>query len=297
MASAELSMIVGMMKSRPRPPVDQFDPVEARSAMEAMVGAFPVPADVLREPIVANGVPAEWVLAPKASRERTVLYLHGGGYVIGSINTHRELASRISSAADAQVLVIDYRLAPEHPHPAALDDATAAYRWLLDLGVAPERLVVAGDSAGGGLTVATLLAIRDAGIPLAAAGVCLSPWVDLEGNSESMTTKADADPMVFADGLRAFARMYLAGGDPRTPLAAPLHADLTGLPPLLIQVGTAETLLDDSTRLADRARAAGVDVTLEIWDDMIHVFQAFAPMLPEGRQAIEKIGEFVRRIA
>jgi acetyl esterase/lipase len=165
---------------------------------------------------------------------------------------------------------------------------------MLDQGGDPKRTAIAGDSAGGGLTVATLVALRDAGVRLPAAAACLSPWVDLEGLGESMTTKASVDPMIQAEPLRRFGKHYLGKHDPRTPLAAPLYADLSGLPPLLIQVGTAETLLDDSTRIAERARKAGVQVTLDQWEDMIHVFQAFAVILPEGQQAIERIGEFVR---
>jgi acetyl esterase/lipase len=226
-----------------------------------------------------------------------MLYLHGGGYVIGSITTHRELAGRLSRAAAARVLIIDYRLAPEHPYPAAVEDATTAYRWLLQNGAMPARTVIAGDSAGGGLTVATLLALRDAGEPLPAAGVCLSPWTDMEGIGESMRTKAGVDPIVQRAGLLHFADLYLHGADPRSPLAAPLYANLQGLPPLLIQVGTRETLLDDATRLATRAQAEGVEVTLEPWEDMIHVWQLFAPLLPEGQQAIERIGEYVRQHA
>ena len=292
MASQELTMVVNMLKSF-RPATEPTIP-EMRAGMEAMAGAAMIPADVQREKVSAGGVPAEWVVAENADRARVILYLHGGGYVIGSINTHRELGSRLSRAAAARVLLIDYRLAPEHPHPAAVDDAVSAYRWLLLQGVSPSRLVVAGDSAGGGLTVATLVALRDAGLPAPAAGVCLSPWVDLEGIGESMTTKAALDPMVQRDGLVKMAAAYLGGQSPRTPLAAPLYADLSGLPPLLIQVGTAETLLDDATRLAERARKAGVQVSLEPWEDMIHVWQAFASMLPEGRQAIDRIGEFVK---
>jgi acetyl esterase/lipase len=176
-----------------------------------------------------------------------------------------------------------------------VEDSTAVYRWLLGTGVNPGRMVIAGDSAGGGLTMATLVALRDARDPLPAAAVCLSPWVDLEGLGESATTKAAVDPMIQGKAIAEGAKAYLAGADPRTPLAAPLYADLAGLPPLLIQVGTAEVLLDDSTRLAERARSAGVDVTLEPWDDMIHVWQIFAAMLPEGQQAIDRIGEFVRK--
>ena len=293
MASPELATIVGMLRSRLAG--EQSSLAELRQRFEGLAALFPVGADVEIERVSAGGVPAEWIAAPAAKRDRVVLYLHGGGYVIGSIATHRELAAGISRAAAARVLLIDYRLAPEHPHPAAVEDAVAAYRWLVANGAAPARTVVAGDSAGGGLTVATLVALRDAGAPLPAAAVCLSPWVDLEGVGESMTSKSAADPLVQRDGLLHMAALYLNGLSPRHALAAPLHADPTGLPPLLIQVGEAETLLDDAIRLARRAEAAGVQVTLDVWDEMIHVWQLFAPMLPEGRQAIEKIGAFVRK--
>jgi len=295
MSQQQLDTIIQMLRARP---IAQGPTIEqTRAGFEQMAGLFPVDADVKREPIQAGGVPSEWVSAPGADQGRAVLYLHGGGYVIGSINTHRALAARLSRAAKARVLVIDYRLAPEHPHPAAVEDAVAAYRWMLSTGLKPTRIAVAGDSAGGGLTVATLVAIRDAKLATPGAGACLSPWVDLEGIGESMTTKAAADPMVQKAGLVEMGKAYLGGKDPRTPLAAPLYADLSGLPPLLIQVGTAETLLDDSTRIAERARKAGVKVTLEPWEKMIHVFQLFAPMLDEGQQAIDKIGAFVREHA
>jgi acetyl esterase/lipase len=292
MASEQLQIILGMLSAN-RP---QHEPTveELRAGMEAMTNVFPLPDDVTCAPARANDIPALWVTTPGVDETRVVLYLHGGGYCLGSINTHRDLAQRVSRAAGARVLLIDYRLAPEYPHPAAVEDATAAYRWLLDQGVNPARLVIAGDSAGGGLTVATLVAVRDAGLPLPAAAVCLSPWVDLEGLGESMTSKASVDPMVQVEPLRRLGKHYLGTLDPRTPLAAPLYADLSGLPPLYIQVGTAETLLDDSTRIAERARKAGVTVTLEPWEDMIHVFQAFAVILPEGQQAIDRIGTFVR---
>jgi acetyl esterase/lipase len=192
------------------------------------------------------------------------------------------------------VLVIDYRLAPENPFPAPVEDAVSAYRWLLDQGNDPAALSVAGDSAGGGLTAATLVSLKDQGIPLPSCGVCLSPWVDMEGIGESMTGRADSDPMVQRDGLVAMAGVYLGGADPRSPLAAPLYADLHGLPPLLIQVGTRETLYDDATRLAYQAARAGVKTTFEPWDEMIHVWHLFAPLLDEGQQAIERIGEFIR---
>lgn len=293
MASEALHIIVNLLRSQR--PLQEASVEQMRAGLEAMAQMSPLSPDAKCTPVEAGGVPAEWVDVPGAEPRRTVLYLHGGGYVIGSIRTHRDLAQRIARAARARVLLIDYRLAPEHPHPAAVDDATAAYRWMLSQGCLPAASAIAGDSAGGGLTIATLVALRDGGVPLPAAAVCLSPWVDLEGLGVSMTTKAAVDPMVQREPLLRMASLYLAGQHPRTPLAAPLYADLRGLPPLLIQVGTAETLLDDSVRLADKARAAGVEVTLEPWEDMIHVWQAFAAMLPEGEQAIERIGEFIRQ--
>lgn len=293
MASDQLAMIVDMLKATK--PLSEPTVEEMRAALEAMTSGYALPDDVRAAPVDAGGVPAEWIDTPEVDAGRTILYLHGGGYVVGSIRTHRDLAFRLSRAARARVLLIDYRLAPEHPHPAAVEDATAAYGWLLAHGCDPARLVIAGDSAGGGLTVAALVALRDARHPLPAAGVCLSPWVDMEGIGASMSTKAEVDPMVQRERLQRYAAWFLAGQDPRTPLAAPLYADLSGLPPLLIQVGTVETLLDDSTRLAERARKAGVEVELEQWEDMIHVWQAFAAVLPEGQQAVERIGEFVQQ--
>ena len=292
MPSAEHQMVVDQLRAQK---LQAPTVAEMRRNIEALGGMFPLAADVRCEKISANGVPAEWVALPGAAADRAVLYLHGGGYVIGSIDTHREFASRISRASGARVLVLDYRLAPEHPFPAAIDDAVAGYRFLLDHGVSPKKIVIAGDSAGGGLTVAALVAIRDAKLPLPAGAVPISPWCDLEGLGDSATTKAAEDPMVTKDGLLAMAGHYLNGADPRTPLAAPLYADLSGLPPLFIQVGTAEILLDDSTRLAERARKAGVEVRLEPWDGMIHVFQIFAHV-PEAGQATEKIGAFVRSV-
>jgi acetyl esterase/lipase len=205
------------------------------------------------------------------------------------------MVSRVSRATAARALLVEYRLAPENRFPAAVEDALTGYRWLISNGADPARMVIAGDSAGGGLTVATLVALRDAGDRLPAAGVCISPWLDMEAKGESMKTRVDRDPWIDPGHIKLGAEMYLGeGGDRRNPLANPLHADLTGLPPLLVQVGDSEVLLDDSTRLAERAKAAGVDVTLEVWDEMVHVFQGFAFMLPEGQQAIDRIGEFVR---
>ncbi len=203
------------------------------------------------------------------------------------------MVERMARAAQARALIIDYRLAPEHPFPAAVEDAVTAYRWLLDQGIRPERIAVAGESAGGGLTVALLIALRDRGLPLPAAAVPISPWVDMEGLGETVTTNAERDPLVKKDLLLNMAQGYLQGQDPRSPLAAPLYADLRGLPPLLIQVGEAEVLLSDAQRLAERAKEAGVDVTYEPWDDMIHIWHGFS-FLPEASQATDRIGEFVR---
>lgn len=267
-------------------------PQALRSALERM--AVPAQSDVRSELVTADGVDGEWITAPGANRDRIVLYFHGGGYVVGSVNTHRDLMGRISRAAQARVFGLNYRLAPEHPFPAAVEDAFRAYSYLLQQGFRPATIAVAGDSAGGGLTFSSLVAARDAGIALPAAAVSLSPWVDLEGQGRSMTTFATIDPMASHDGVRILARMYLGGKDPRTPLAAPLYADLTGLPPTLIQVGDAEALLDDAKRIADRATIAGVTVELEVWPGMSHVWQRFANFLPAGQQALERVGEFIR---
>jgi monoterpene epsilon-lactone hydrolase len=267
---------------------------ERRAQYDRAARAFPIPGNVSVKPVQVPAIDAEWI-EPSAARDGVfVLYLHGGGYVIGSPKSHRHLAASIAVAATASVLLPDYRLAPEHPFPAALEDAVAAYRWLLDRGTAPGHIIIAGDSAGGGLTVATLLALRERGMPLPAAGVCISPWVDLSGSGASYVAKAASDPIVSRDGVMEMARAYLGSADARTPLASPLFADLTGLPPLYILVGTEEVLLDDAVSLAERAKAAEVEATLEIWPDMVHVWPWFFPMLDEGRTAIDGIGAFVQ---
>jgi len=246
------------------------------------------------ERVSASGVPAHWFRWEGADASRVVLYLHGGGYCIGSVGSHRDIIARLCLASGATALALDYRLAPEHPFPAQVDDALAAYRWLLAQGVDPAKLVVAGDSAGGGLTLSTLVALRDAGDRLPAAGVAFSPWVDLEVTGASMRENIRYD-YVSGDTLRALARHFVGPrGDLRAPLASPLHADLRGLPALLVQAGAVETLLDDARRIADRARAAGVDVTLEIEPDMIHVWHSFAAILEPGRAALARAGAFVR---
>ena len=266
---------------------------DRRAAMEAL--SFRVADDIRVEDVTAGGRPAEWIAAPDVDADHGILYLHGGGYVMGSPNTHRCLAGAISRAARASVLVPDYRLAPEHPYPAAVDDAVAAWECLIDeRGVAPGAAAIAGDSAGGGLTAAALLAIRDRGLPLPAAAVCISPWSDLRCANASYETRAAADPMVHPEDIGMMASHYLGDADPATPYASPNVADLAGLPPLLVHVGSDEVLLDDAVGLDARARECGVDCTLEIWDDMIHVWHAFHPLLPEGRDGIRRVAGFVR---
>lgn len=263
-----------------------------RENMETMLGSATLPPGAQVEPVRVDQRDAEWVVMPDSATDRVVLYLHGGGYVMGSPRTHRELAARIAREAAARVLVLDYRLAPEHPFPAALDDATGAYRWLRGQGVDARSIAVAGDSAGGGLTLATLLALRDAGDALPACAVCLSAWTDLEGTGESAQPGGANDPMISLAGLRDSGKLY-AGDRTRDPLASPVHGDFTGLPPLLLQVGTRELLLDDSTRVAERARAAGVAVELEVEEGAFHVWHA-TPDLPESADAVARIGAFIR---
>jgi acetyl esterase/lipase len=289
MASEQLTTILKMLRANPL----QGDLAQMRASMERGSLATPLPSDVKFEPVRASGVAAEWVIAPGARENRALVYVHGGGYTMGSLATHRALCARISRLGRMRVLNVGYRLAPEHPHPAAIEDMVAAVRWVYAQGFAPSRVAIGGDSAGGGLTLATLLSLRDAGAPLPAAGVCISPWTDLSASGDSIRTKANVDPMVTEGPLREMAAAYLGGKDARTPLASPLFADLRGLPPLLVQVGDAELLLDDATRFASRARDAGVDVTLEVWEEMFHVWHAFAEILPEAARACERIAAWL----
>jgi epsilon-lactone hydrolase len=249
------------------------------------------PRGMSYETVSAGGVSGEWVRPDGCDESRVLLYLHGGGYSIGSLDSHRELVSSLCRAAGARGLVIDYRLAPEHPFPAQIDDALAAYRWLLESCVDPARVVVAGESAGGGLTLSLLLTLRDKGVPMPAAAVCVSPWTDLEMRGESMKTNARYD-YISREVLRVYASRFVDAHDLRNPLANAQHADLRGLPPLLVLAGGAEVLLDDARALAARARAAGVDVTLEVEPDMVHAWVVFG-MFERSKASIARIGRFV----
>ncbi len=301
MASPELEFIVAALRSAPIFEGAEDGPItpalaeKMRAGMEALTASTPKPDEVSYVEAEADGVRGEWVTAPASRVDRVLLYLHGGGYVVGSPRTHRGLTGSLAQKAGVRVFALDYRLAPEHPHPAAVEDAVAAYRQLLAQGIAAEHIAVAGDSAGGGLTAATFLALRDRGLPLPRVGVLISPWLDLTQSGVSMRTKADLDPMVKQPGIGRMAEAYLGGADGRTPLASPLFADLRGLPEMLVHVGTAETLLDDSLRFVECVRAAGGEISLDVYEDMIHVWHAFETILPEARQAVEAIADFVRR--
>ncbi|MGO9357881.1 MAG: alpha/beta hydrolase [Xanthobacteraceae bacterium] len=263
-----------------------------RADWDAAFGACTVPARCER--LSVDGVDAEWIAAGKVQDDKAILYFHGGGFRIGSVSSHRELIARVSGACGCRALAINYRLAPEHRFPAAVEDAVTAYRWLLRQGLKPEAIAMVGDSAGGNLALAAMLLLRDRGVPLPAAAVLMSPWTDLAATGDSYVSRADTDPIHRRPMILALARNYLGeGGDPRDPLASPLYAELAGLPPLLIQVGDRETVLDDATMLAGKAEAAGVQVQIEVWDGMIHVFQMFAVELPEARAAIASIGQFL----
>jgi len=253
------------------------------------------PASTRTLGVNAGGVMADLITTPDSEEDRHILFLHGGAFIIGSPSLYRHLTWRIAAAARARVVAVDYRLAPEHPFPAALDDAFTAYNWLLDDGADPSRIVVMGDSAGGGLLFSLMLKLRDESCRLPGAAVALSPWTDLALTGASLKLNGGADPMLRTDYPPLFVNDYLAGADPRTPYASPLYGDPAGLPPTLIQVGSDEVLRDDAVRMAERMRAAACEVELEIWPRMPHVWHAFVPFVPEARQAIGRIGAFVRQ--
>ena len=255
-----------------------------------------VSKNITVEKINMEGIQAEWLIPFSSSTrsEKVILYLHGGGYVTGSIEDHRMMCGLLANATGVKVLIPEYRLAPEHPFPAALDDALKVYQWLLDQGYSSANMIIAGDSAGGGLSVATVLALKEKSGSLPAAVVCLSPWADLALTGQSHATKAKAEAILNKDVLREWALCYTDESNLTNPLVSPVHGDFHGFPPLLIQVGSEEILLDDSTLLAEKAKSAGVDVILKIWDGMWHVWQALGDLIPENRKTFEEIGEFVQ---
>jgi len=268
---------------------------EQRQNYAAILGANPVPADARFRSVTIGSANADWVERGGRPRERVVLYLHGGGYVIGSSTAYREFAARMAGAARCRVLVLDYRLAPEHPFPAAVDDAVTAYGHLLDQGIESRRIAIAGDSAGGGLTLATLARLRDEGRALPAAAVCFSPWTDLEATGDSHKPGVVDDPLVRVDGLREMARLY-ASGSLDHPLVSPLRADYRGFPPLHVEVGTREVLRDDARRVVDKARQAGVEVSYVEAEGLIHVWPVLMANAPESAESLSRVARFLDRV-
>jgi epsilon-lactone hydrolase len=305
-----------MMASKQSVPVDATEADDVSSVVELLLGTYErwtrtTTIEKMRadwdnlfrgraqpwpiERLEAGGVPAEWIVAASARPDRVILYLHGGGFRMGSVDSHRELMQRLSAAAGARVLGIDYRLGPEHPFPAPVEDALAVYRWVLDTGVPAGRIALAGDSAGGGLALSCMYAARAANLELPCAAYLMSPWTDLAATGATFVSRAAVDPLHQRPMILNMAKAYLGpAGDPRIPLASPLYGDPRGLPPLLIQCGDRETILDDSVRFAERARNADVAVELEVYPSMIHVFQAFDE-LSSARQALARAGPFLRR--
>jgi epsilon-lactone hydrolase len=291
MPSDQLKIVVDMLRANS---MMEGDVLEMRAGMSAATAAAPAPEATTLESVHTGGAAGEWTDADGCATDAAIVYLHGGGYTMGNLDSHRNLVANLSRTAGIRALSVDYGLAPEHPFPRAVEDAVAAVEYVHAQGIAPERVIVAGDSAGGGLTAATLIALRDRGIALPAAGVLISPWLDLTQSGATMDSHAAADPMVSPDLLGKCSAAYLNGQDAKAPLASPLFADLSGLPPLLIHVGTAEVLLDDARRFQAAAQSAGVDSTLEEWDEMIHVWHTFSGMLPEAGQANDRIGAFIK---
>ncbi|MBQ75302.1 MAG: alpha/beta hydrolase [Gammaproteobacteria bacterium] len=270
--------------------VDSF-----RKKMGGSAGFGPgIPADVMVEPLDISGISCEWISFEDSSADRVMLYFHGGGYIVGGFDSHQDIAWRLAKASGLKVLLVDYRLAPESPFPAAVEDATACYRWLLGEGYLPENMIVGGDSAGGGLAVAALVNIKNLGLSQPSGAVLMSPWVDLTVSGDSIDGNAKADPMMSRAALEFFANNYVGDLDRRAPLASPLFADLSGLPPMLVHVGSTEVLRSDAERLVEKVKQANGNAVLEIWPGMPHVFQLLAGRIPEGKDAVEKLGAFMR---
>jgi epsilon-lactone hydrolase len=292
MGQSEIDAVRALLSSKPRPVGWQ----ERRQRIEEVGSVWPVAEDIEFERVDIDGVPGEWSIAPDSDASHVLLYFHGGGYCSGSILSHRRLVTEAGRAAKVRTLAIEYRLAPEHPFPAAFDDAFSAWRFLRTSGIAAGHIAVGGDSAGGGLTLALINRLRDAGEPVPGCAWLISPWTDLTLSGSTLVTKDAVDPIIHKAYLAELADAYLSPDvDKRDPRVSPLFANLGGLPPTLIQVGACETLLEDSTRLARAAGAANIAVTLQVWPDMIHAFPMWNAHLEPGRRALAEAGEFVRR--
>ena len=251
-----------------------------------------VPESIEVEALTIKGMKAEWLTPKGSSREKVIFYTHGGGYVSGSCSDHRMHVAKFVEGTGLPALLFEYRLAPEHPFPAALEDSVAAYQWLLEQGTAPENIIIVGESAGGGLCLATLVALRDQNIPLPSAGVAMSPWTDLTRSGESYKRNERKDISTLGS-WDVWGDFYVGDNDPKHPWLSPLHANLHGLPPVMLQVGDNEILLDDSVRFVEKAKAAGVEVTLQVWEGMVHCFAIMAPMFPEATQAMNDIFTYI----
>ncbi|MDF2602056.1 MAG: alpha/beta hydrolase [Methylobacterium brachiatum] len=287
---SDIDRIRARLAASPRP----ADLAARRARVDALGASDPLPDDVHVQPTKIRALPAEWTATPGADRDRVILFLHGGGYVSGSLASHRHVVAQAGREAGTRTLALAYRLAPEHPFPAAIGDALAGYRFLLESGFTPERIALAGESAGGGLALAAILSLRERGLPLPGCLWLSSPWTDLALTGGSLDAKASVDPLISRAYLAELASAYLNGTDPRDPLVSPIYADLAGLPPTLIQVGSAETLLDDALRLAGVAAAADVAVTLQVWPHMIHAWHLFYPEVAAGRRSLASAGRYIR---
>jgi monoterpene epsilon-lactone hydrolase len=293
MISQEARNVMDFMSRMKVPNIEELPIGLIRQGLANMMSFSQPPAGCTIEKVNAGGPDALWVNAAKNNNHAAILYLHGGGYTMGAAETHTGITGVLSELSQIRVLSVDYRLAPEDPHPAAVQDAVSAYRWLLQQGVPAKSIVIGGDSAGGGLTFATLLELKAKGDELPAAAVAISPWVDLAITGDTIATKADIDPMITLSGLYYMAALYAKDADLRAPLISPMYADLSGLPPVLIHVGTSEMLLSDSRRIAEALKRAGVDCTLKEWEDLFHVFHAVVN-IPEARIATEELASFIK---
>lgn len=291
MSIQQLETVHSIIKQRPH-----FTSTMAmrRDAWEGLAARFPTPPDIKQTPTHLDSVPALWIDPPDAASDKVILFFHGGGFVLGSSQSHKEVLSRLARSAGVRGVAIDQRLAPEHPFPQGLEDCVIAYEWLLKQGFAASKICFAGDSAGANFVITAMLLARQQGLPLPACGLCWSGWYDLTNSSESFETNVKKDVFVPPGFAGPAAKLYLASADPKNPLASPLFGDLKNFPPLLIQVGDVEVGLDDSRRLHDAAKTAGVDSTLEVWPDMCHIWQFFGQILDEGQEATVRSGEFVR---
>jgi epsilon-lactone hydrolase len=273
-------------------PQGELTLAKLRQGLEKLLSLFPAAPDVKFHPVSIGKLSAAWIQAPGCTQDRVILFFHGGAYSAGSFESHQDMLGRLAKASKSYILAVDYRLAPEHPFPAAVEDAVISYQFLLKE-FKPEQIFVAGSSAGGGLAIALLLKLIQMKKPLPKAGICLSPWVDLALTGKTLTTN-DGKDLIQKERLQMAVDIYLKGHDPKDPLASPLYANLKGLPPLLIQVGSRELLLDEIERFAQKAKESGVDVQLEVYPDMIHTWQLFASKIPDGEAAIQKVGKYIR---